>query len=122
MLVLTWRGYETAVTGSNGFVCMVSRGFNSAPDWQERWNPRVRAAECLNPQAARSIAPIAELRVAMTLAGKSDAQIVQHISTALRTGAIPPLAAGAMSYMMSKAAYLQDAGEHDWRTSCSSCR
>jgi hypothetical protein len=113
ILVLTRSGYETAVTGSNGFVCMVSRSFSSAPDWPERWNPKIRAAECQNPQAARSIAPLAKLRTAMTLAGRSDAEIMERIKTALRTREIPPLAPGAMSYMMSKSSYLSDDGDHD---------
>ena len=85
ILVLTRTGYETAVTGSNGFVCMVSRGFSGAPDWPERWNPKIRAAECQNPQAARSIAPLAKLRTAMTLAGRSDdarAWLTQSIAAA----------------------------------------
>lgn len=112
ILVLTSGGYEIAVAGSNGFVCMVSRGFSGAPDWPERWNPKIRAAECLNPPAARSVAPFAKLRTAMTLAGRPDAEIVERIKTALRTGEIPPLAPGAMSYMMSKSSYLQDAGDH----------
>jgi hypothetical protein len=37
VLVLTRAGYETAVKGSNGFVCLVERGFSGAPDWNERW-------------------------------------------------------------------------------------
>jgi hypothetical protein len=113
ILVLTRTGYETAVTGSNGFVCMVSRGFSGAPDWPERWNPKIRAAECQNPQAARSIAPLAKLRTAMTLAGRTDAEIMERIKLALRTKEIPPLASGAMSYMMSKSSYLSDEGDHD---------
>ncbi len=113
ILVLTRSGYETAVTGSNGFVCMVSRSFSGAPDWPERWNPKIRAAECQNPQAARSIAPLAKLRTAMTLAGRTDAEIMERIKTALRTKEIPPLAPGAMSYMMSKSSYLSDDGDHD---------
>jgi hypothetical protein len=113
ILVLTRTGYETAVRGSNGFVCMVSRSFSGAPDWPERWNPKIRAAECQNPQAARSIAPLAKLRTAMTLAGRSDAEIMERIKTALRTKDIPPLAPGAMSYMMSNSSYLSDEGDHD---------
>lgn len=113
ILVLTRTGYETAVAGTNGFVCMVGRGFSGAPDWPERWNPKIRAAECQNPQAARSVAPIAKLRTAMTLAGRSDAQILDRIKAALRSGEIPPLQPGAMSYMMSKSSYLSEAGEHD---------
>lgn len=113
VLVLTPTGYETAVTGSNGFVCWVARGFSGAPDWPERWNPKIRAAGCDNPQAARSVTPIAKLRTAMTLAGRSDVQIADRIKVALRTGEIPPLESGAMCYMMSKSSYLSDDGGHD---------
>ena len=112
VLVLTRSGYETAVQGSNGFVCMVDRGFSGAPDWPERWNAKIRAPECLNPAAARTVAPFSKLRTAMTLAGRSDGEILTRIRAALRSGEIPPLAPGAMCYMMSKSAYLQDAGEH----------
>jgi hypothetical protein len=112
VLVLTRSGYETAVTGSNGFVCMVDRGFSGAPDWPERWNAKIRAPECLNPAAARTVAPFSKLRTAMTLAGSSDVEIIARIRAALRSGEIPPLAPGAMCYMMSKSAYLQDEGAH----------
>jgi hypothetical protein len=37
-------------------------------DWAEFWNPKVRAADCLNPQAASSILPIADLRTRMVMA------------------------------------------------------
>jgi hypothetical protein len=113
VLVLTRTGYETAVTGTNGFVCWVARGFSGAPDWPERWNPKIRAAACDNPPAARTVTAIAKLRTATTLAGRTDAQIADRIGTALRTREIPPLEPGAMSYMMSKASYLSDDGDHD---------
>src|SRR5271167_3512985 len=35
VLVLGSHGYETAVTGTNGFVCMVERGWTNAIDWPE---------------------------------------------------------------------------------------
>ena len=113
ILVMTRTGYETAVTGSNGFVCWVARGFAGAPDWPERWNPKIRAAGCDNPQAARTVTPIAKLRTAMTLAGRSDAEVAERIKTALRSKEIPPLEPGAMCYMMSKSSYLSDDGGHD---------
>ena len=62
ILVLGRQGYETAVRGKNGFVCMVERSWMAAFDSDEVRNPKVRGAECLNAQAARSILPIAELR------------------------------------------------------------
>jgi hypothetical protein len=113
ILVLTRTGYETAVTGSNGFVCWVGRGFSGAFDWAERWNPKVRGAECENPPAARSVMPFVKLRTAMILAGRTTAETIDRIKTALRGKEIPPLESGAMSYMMSKSSYLTDQGDHD---------
>jgi hypothetical protein len=113
VLVLTRTGYETALTGTNGFVCWVGRGWVGASDWPERWNPKIRGAECQNPQAARSVLPFAKLRTAMILAGRTTAEIIVRINTAARTGEIPPLQSGAMSYMMSKSSYLTEAGGHD---------
>ncbi len=113
ILVLTRAGYETAVTGTNGFVCWVGRGFVGASDAPERWNPKIRAADCENPPAARSVIPIVKLRTAMTLAGRTTSETLNRIRTALSTKAIPPLESGAMSYMMSKSSYLTDQGDHD---------
>ena len=41
VLVLTRHGFETAVKGTNGFVCVVGRGWTSAAD-PDYWNPKVR--------------------------------------------------------------------------------
>ncbi len=49
ILVLGRQGYETAVAGKNGFICMVARGWMAAFDWPEFWNPKVRAADCMKP-------------------------------------------------------------------------
>lgn len=113
ILVLGRKGYETAVKGTNGFVCMVDRGWTGPLDWPEFWNPKIRAAGCLNPQAARSILPIGELRTRMVMAGRSTAEVVSALKAAYERGELPALERGAMSYMMSKAAYLTDAGEHN---------
>jgi len=113
VLVLTRTGYETAVKGTNGFVCYVGRGFGGAPDWPERWDPKILAAACDNPPAVPTMTALLKLRTALTLAGKSDAEVMDRIKAALRTKEIPPLAAGAMCYMMSKNAYLSAQGEHN---------
>lgn len=113
ILVLARTGYETAVEGKNGFVCMVDRGWTGPFDWPEFWNPKVRAAVCLNPQAARSILPIARLRTKMVMAGRSKAEIVSALEAAFENRRLPNLESGAMSYMMSKSAYLTDEGAHN---------
>ena len=113
ILILGRQGYETAVQGKNGFVCMVGRGWGAAFDWAEFWNPKVTAADCLNPQAARSIMPIAYLRARMVMAGCSKAEIVSAVKAAYENKQLPDLESGAMDYMMSKSSYLTDQGGHN---------
>ncbi len=113
VLILGRQGYETAVEGRNGWVCMVERGWMGMFDWPEFWNPKVRGADCLNPQAARSILPIAKLRTRMVMAGRSKEEIVTAIKAAFQNKQLPNLESGAMAYMMSKSAYLTDEGDHN---------
>lgn len=113
ILILGRQGYKTAVQGENGFVCLVGRGWGAAFDWAEFWNPKVRAADCLNPQAARSILPIAYLRARMVMAGRSKAEIVSALKAAFEKKQLPDLESGAMDYMMSKTSYLTDQGGHN---------
>ena len=113
VLVLTKQGYVTAVQGKNGFVCMVARGWVGGFDWPEFWNPKIRGAECLNPPAARTIVPLAKMRTTLVLAGRSQTEVINGLRTALKNGKVPKLEPGAMSYMMSKASYLTDDGNHN---------
>lgn len=113
VLVLGRKGYEVAAKGTNGFVCMVDRGWTGPFDWPELWNPRIRAAACLNPQAVQSILPIAYLRTTMTIAGSSQAEIISALKAAFNDNTLAPLESGAMSYMMSPSAYLTDQGGHN---------
>src|SRR5579872_1263377 len=57
VLVLGKQGYETAVEGNNGWVCVVERGWMAPFDNREFWNPKIRGPVCFNPPAARSILP-----------------------------------------------------------------
>ena len=113
VLVLGRTGFETAVEGSNGFVCLVERGWNGPFGWPELWSPKIRAAACLNPQAARSILPISLLRAKLVLAGRSQADIVSALKDAYAKQQLPPLEDGAMTYMLAKDAYLTDEGGHN---------
>jgi hypothetical protein len=53
VLVLGRHGFETAVKGTNGFVCIVGRGWTSAAD-ADYWDPKVRVPMCVNAAGARS--------------------------------------------------------------------
>jgi hypothetical protein len=113
ILVLGRHGYETAVEGKNGFVCVVERGWMSPSDAPEFWNPKLRGPICFNPPAARSVLPTTYKRTEMVLAGRTKAEIVDGNKAAFEKGELPSLEPGAMSYMMSKGAYLTDDGGHN---------
>jgi hypothetical protein len=113
VMVLGSHGYETAVEGKNGFVCVVERGWMNPFDSPEFWSPKTRGALCLNPPAARTVLPITLMRTKLVLAGKSKAEVKEGMKLAVEKKELPALEAGAMSYMMSKDAYLTDAGGHN---------
>ncbi len=113
ILVLGRHGYETAVEGKNGFVCVVERGWMSPSDSPQFWNPKLRGPICFNPPAARSVLPTTYLRTKMVLAGRTKAEIIAGNKAAFEKGELPPLEPGGMSYMMSKAAYLTDTDDHN---------
>jgi hypothetical protein len=113
ILVLGRHGYETASEGKNGLVCVVERGWMSPADAPEFWNPKLRGPICFNPPAARSVLPTTLKRTEMVLAGKTKAEMVEGNKAAFEKGELPPLEPGAMSYMMSKDAYLTDGGGHN---------
>jgi hypothetical protein len=113
ILILGRQGYETAVEGKNGFVCVVERGWMSPEDAPEFWNPKIRGPICFNPPAVRSVLPITYKRTEMVLAGRTKAEIIEGNKAAFDKGELPQLEAGAMSYMMSKEAYLTDRDDHN---------
>jgi len=115
VLVLGPHGYETAVEGKNGFVCVVERGWMGPFDGEFSvfWNPKIRGPVCYNPPAACSILPLTYKRTEMVSAGQSKAQIIDGIKTFIKQE-LPPLEPGAMCYMMSKEQYLSDDDHHNW--------
>jgi len=113
VVVLGSHGYETAVEGKNGFICIVERGWMNAFDSSEFWSPKTRGAICFNPPAARTVLPITLMRTKLVLAGKSKAEVKESIKIAIEKKELPALETGAMCYMMSKDAYLTDGDGHN---------
>jgi Putative zinc-finger len=112
ILVLGWRGYETAIEGRNGFVCIVERSWMSPFNSADFWNSKVRVPGCFNPAAARSILPLTIKRTEMVLAGLSKTQMIHSIKAGFDNNELPSPESGAMCYMMSRAGYLNDAVGH----------
>src|SRR6202046_665468 len=112
VLVFDKSGYQTAVEGKNGFTCLVERAWMSPMDRPEFWNPKIRGPICYNPAAVRTILPYTIVRTKLALAGSSKAQMRESLTAAVAKNELPMPEAGAMSYMMSKTGYLNDAVGH----------
>ena len=112
VLVLGRHGYETAVKGKNGFVCIVERSWTAPIDDPNFWNPKLRGPLCLNPPAARSYLPLTIKKTELVLAGQSKDQMVDSMKAAFDKKELPTLEPGAMCYMLSRQGYLSDRDGH----------
>jgi hypothetical protein len=110
ILVLGKHGYETAEAGTNGFTCVVERSWMAQFDNPEFWNWKMRGPICYNPPASRSVLRYTLARTNLVLAGLSKSQVLDRTKAAVATKQLPSPEPGSMSYMMSKDAYLGDAG------------
>ena len=111
VLVFGRHGFEVAVKGKNGFVCIVGRGWSSAPD-ADFWNPKVRVPMCMNAAAARSYLLRITKITDLTLAGRTLAQVNDAMAAAVTKKELPPMEPGAMCYMMGKQGYGGDSAPH----------
>ena len=111
VMVLEPHGYTTAVRGSNGFVCIVGRGWAAAAD-PDYWNPKVRVPMCVNAAAAHTYLLRVTRITDLGLEGQSLAQVNDSIAAALARNELPPMEPGAMCYMMSKQGYGGDIAPH----------
>jgi hypothetical protein len=105
VLVLGQHGYETAVSGKNGFVCIVERSWMAPFDDPEFLNPDQRLPLCLNPPGARTHLPLTLKTTQLALAGLSKTQMLDSIKAAYDKKELPLPEPGSMCYMMSKQQY-----------------
>lgn len=112
VLVLGTHGYESAVKGKNGFVCIVERSWTAGIDDPEFWNPKSRSPICYNPPGARSYVPLMIKRTEWILAGASKEQLAAKVKAAFASKELPTIEAGAMCYMLSKQGKLNDRDGH----------
>jgi hypothetical protein len=93
VLVPGRHGFEIAVKGENGFVCIVGRSFTSAPD-EDFWNPKVRVPMCVNAPVARSYLLRVTKETGWILAGQTKAQLTETIAAAIAKEELPPMEPG----------------------------
>jgi hypothetical protein len=99
--VLTRDGYEVAIEGDNGFLCMVMRSWSAAPDPEASYYAGLRAPICFDPVAARTIAPAEELRTRLGLVGTPPDAIADEVAARYGRGELPEIQGAAFAYMWS---------------------
>jgi hypothetical protein len=112
IMALGRHGYETALQGKNGFVCIVERSWTAPIDKPDFWNPKVRAPLCLNAAAARSYLPRTIKKTDLILAGRTKDQMMDMIVAAIDKKELPAMEPGSVCYMLSRQGYLNDRGGH----------
>ena len=75
VMVLGRHGYETAVEGKNGFVCVVGRSWDLPKNNPAYWDPKIHGPICLSAPGARSFLPIYLKKTELAIAGRSKTQI-----------------------------------------------
>jgi len=112
ILVLGANGYESAAKGKNGFVCIVQRSWAAGFDDPEFWNPKLRAPNCFNAPAVRTVLAQYLKRTEWVLAGASKQELINRTRAAFASKVFSDPEPAAMSYMMSPHGYLSDADGH----------
>lgn len=104
--VLNESGFEVAIEGDNGFVCMVMRAW-SAPTYTPAafldfvYYAPLRAPICFNPVAAETMMLYYELRTELGLQGKNPDEIADGIEAAYAKSELPRIKTVSFAYMWS---------------------
>ena len=77
VMVLTERGFEVAVTGTNGVTCMVNRS-----------QPESLEPHCFDAEASATVLPIELRRTELLREGRTPAEIDREIGDGLLTASI----------------------------------
>jgi hypothetical protein len=107
IMVLTAHGYTATVKGSNGFTCLVERGWSSL-NIPAFWNLKIRNPVCYNAAGSRTVLLYPLKRTMLVLSGATEAQIEQTMSDAVARKTLPAAAPDSIAYMMSKDEYIDD--------------
>ncbi|HEY7111355.1 MAG TPA: hypothetical protein VIA45_00365 [Thermoanaerobaculia bacterium] len=108
VLVLGKKGYETAVEGDNGFVCFVERSWTAGFDDPVFWDPKIKAPNCFNAPAVRSVLPQYLKRTEWALAGVTREQMIEKTRAAFANHEFRMPESGSFSFMLSKRGNLGD--------------
>jgi hypothetical protein len=98
--------------GTNGFTCLVLRSFLGSLDDPKFFTPNVRAPNCFNPPASKSVVVEIRKRAEWVMSGVNRSDIIARTKSAYASHEFPLPAPGAMTYMLSHEQVLADVNPH----------
>jgi hypothetical protein len=110
VLVLTAQGYEYASKGTNGFECLVQRGWMNDLEDSDYGSAALRSPMCLNPAAVRMYLPLINRRTTLARGLASRTVVKATIDAEFAAGSVKANEQGAMCYMMSKDGFFGSGG------------
>ena len=114
VLVLTRTGYVEAAHGTNGYTCLVQHSFDGPLSGPGFWDPAIRAPECFNPPATRTVLPIMKKRAEWIMTGVSTKEISSRTREAYASHQMVSPEAGSMVFMLSREQHLNDGSNPHW--------
>lgn len=114
VMVLGASGYETAVKGKNGFVCIVGRAWSRDFGLDDFWSPNTRAPVCFNAAAVRSVLPWYLIRTKWALSGMTEAQMEARARKSPVAAGVRAPEPGAVGFMQSKEGYINEDVKGPW--------
>ncbi|MFI5235273.1 MAG: hypothetical protein ACHQXA_06125 [Gemmatimonadales bacterium] len=112
VLVLTRTGYVEAAKGTNGYTCFVQHSFDGPLSDPGFWDPAIRAPECANPPASRTVLPIMKKRAEWIMTGVTPKEIAERTRKAYASHEMVPPEAGSMIFMLSPEQHLSNTNPH----------
>lgn len=114
VLVLTHTGYVEAAHGTNGYTCLVQHSFDGPLSGPGFWDPAIRAPQCFNPPASRTVLPIMKKRAEWIMTGVSPKEISVRTREAYASHQMVPPEAGSMVFMLSSEQHLNNGSNPHW--------
>ena len=114
VMVLRKDGYATAAKGTNGFMCLVERGWAGDSKLRRLLERPPARADLLQPRGRRDLRADLPDEDAARARGQVEEGDRAGDSAALDDKRLPAIAPGAMCFMMSRQQYLND-DDKAWR-------
>ena len=100
--LLTPTGYQQSASGSNGFQCLVQRGWSSPFVIEDVFfDPRLVAPICFNEEAAKTAMVEYFRRTELVLQGMAREEVAKQVLAEMGGGTIPLPSRTAVAYMLS---------------------